>query len=155
MAAYIRDLISQLKEQFWLVERVFQNGSLHKGLTFAIKRTILISWTVSHFRGAFGLLSEVGDALEVSPRQTLNTNKLQKPLRSWLIPWMRPRTYHFSRCHQCHNTALWVTNVALSNDGGENVVPFHSAMNCNKWGSDGHKNTHNQTVSTGWCHKPR
>ena len=52
MAATIGGHHLQLKEQLWLTERVFQNGSLHKGLPIAIERRILIGWTGSHFRGA-------------------------------------------------------------------------------------------------------
>ena len=95
MTAYIGDCHLQLKEQRWLAERVFQNGNLHRGMPFAIKRTILIGWTIGRFRGAFCLLSEVGDTLDVSPRQTLNVNwaKTVKELtqsRLWDIPWTRP-----------------------------------------------------------------
>ena len=65
----------QIKEQLWLAERVFQNGILHMGLLFAIKRTIFIGWTISRFRGAFCLLSEVEGTSEADPpRQTLNEN---------------------------------------------------------------------------------
>ena len=46
----------QLKEQLQLAEKVFQNGGLHKGLPFTIKRTILIGCT-SYVRGAFCLPS--------------------------------------------------------------------------------------------------
>ena len=51
------------------------------GLPFAIKWRILIGWTGGHFRGAFCLLSlhsQVGNILEASPRQTLNTNWAKK-----------------------------------------------------------------------------
>ena len=76
-----------------------KNGSLHRGPPNAInsdwlkgffkmtasigvchsriKRTILISCTVGHFRGAFCLLSKVGDACN-DTRQTLNTNWAKK-----------------------------------------------------------------------------
>ena len=44
------------------------------GRHLQLKEQILICWTVGQFRGAFCLRSEVGDASEVTPRQTLNTN---------------------------------------------------------------------------------
>ena len=77
MAASIEGRHLQLNEQLWLSEKVFQNVCLHRGLPFAIKRTILIGCTGAHFRGAFCLLSlhsEVGDVLEAPLRQTLNAN---------------------------------------------------------------------------------
>ena len=51
-----------------------QNGSLHRGLPFAIIRTIIIGWIISPIRGAFPLLSAVENASDVHPRQTLNAN---------------------------------------------------------------------------------
>ena len=54
------------------------------GLPFAIKRTILIGCTVGHFRGAFCLLSEVGDTSEAPPRHTLDANWAKKHRRSHL-----------------------------------------------------------------------
>ena len=45
-----------------------------EGQPFAMKRTILIGCTDSHFRGAFYLLSEVCDTCEETLKQTLNVN---------------------------------------------------------------------------------
>ena len=47
-----------------------ENGRIHSMPPFAIKRTILIGCSGGHFREAFCLLSEVGGASEVPPRQT-------------------------------------------------------------------------------------
>ena len=64
MVASIGDCHLQLKEQFWLAESVFQNGGIPREMSFAIKRTILISlidsqlgellppiWSARHLRG--------------------------------------------------------------------------------------------------------
>ena len=53
MATSIGGRHFQLKEQLWLAEKVFQYGGFHRGLPFAIKRTILIGCTGGHFRGAY------------------------------------------------------------------------------------------------------
>ena len=91
-----------------------ENGGFHRGLTFAIKRTtltgwkfffkiaasiggchlqlkktILTGWTISHIRVAFCLLSEVGDASEAPPGQTLNANWVQNHLRVDSEPTLR------------------------------------------------------------------
>ena len=79
MAAYIGG--PPLKEQLWLAERVFQNCSLHRGLPVAIKRTILIGCTISHFRGALCLLSEVRNASEADPECKLDKRSSQSYLR--------------------------------------------------------------------------
>ena len=58
--------VSLLWMQFCL-----ENGSLHRGSPFAIKRTIFIGWSVGHFREAFCLVSKVRDDSEADPEHKL------------------------------------------------------------------------------------
>ena len=61
----------------WLKRCFFLIGVLHSGLLFALKTTILIGCTSGHFRGAFCLPSLHWN-WEVPPRQTLNANWAKK-----------------------------------------------------------------------------
>ena len=85
MAASIGSRHLQLKEQLWLAEKVFQNGSLHTEAV--IKRTILLPpfSPLSSFRHLGG------------GSETDWTQIWQKASRSW-VPWMQPWLWRGVEC---------------------------------------------------------
>ena len=82
-----------------------ENGDLHRGQPFVIKRTTLIGCTGGHFRGALYLHSEVGDASEADPECKLG--KMALPSRLWDVPWTQLWTELYVSMGLCKPLFMW------------------------------------------------